>query len=141
MLPPFALRRRGTGLGVGDWNGSAEETCIREVTSTVPPLDCKVTLPPFPRATLESGKEPVVASIGAAREITKAPKVNIIGLCAGGILSSMVSAHLSATGRLDQVASLGLGVTLVDMTEAGTTVSFMDETVAKASGITNSCSG
>jgi len=75
----------------------------------------------------------VVASIGAAHEITKAPKVNIIGLCAGGILSSMVSAHLSATGRLDQVASLCLGVTLLDMTEAGTTVSFMDETAAKVS--------
>jgi len=75
----------------------------------------------------------VVASIGAAREITKAPKVNILGLCAGGILSSMVSAHLSATGQLDQVASLSLGVTLLDMTEAGTTVSFMDEVTAKAS--------
>jgi polyhydroxyalkanoate synthase len=77
--------------------------------------------------------EAVVASIGAAREITGAPKVNIIGLCAGGILSTMVSAHLSATGRLDQVASLCLGVTLLDMTEAGTTVSFMDQTAAKAS--------
>jgi polyhydroxyalkanoate synthase len=75
----------------------------------------------------------VVASIGAAREITKAPKVSIIGLCAGGILSSMVSSHLSATGQLDQVASLCLGVTLLDMTEAGTTVSFMDEAAAKAS--------
>ncbi len=75
----------------------------------------------------------VVASIGAARQITKSPKVNIIGLCAGGILSSMVSAHLSATGQLDQVASLCLGVTLLDMTEAGTTVSFMDEAAAKVS--------
>ncbi len=75
----------------------------------------------------------VVASIGAARKITKAPKVNIIGLCAGGILSSMVSAHLSATRQLDQVATLCLGVTLLDMTEAGTTVSFMDEAAAKAS--------
>ena len=74
-----------------------------------------------------------MASIGAAREITGAPKVNIIGLCAGGILSSMVSAHLSATRRLDQVASLCLGVTLLDMTEAGTTVLFMDQTAAKAS--------
>ena len=77
--------------------------------------------------------EAVVASIGAAREITGAPRVNIIGLCAGGILSSMVSAHLSVTGRLDQVASLCLGVTLLDMTEAGTTVSFMDDAAAKAS--------
>ena len=82
---------------------------------------------------LDTYGEAVVASIGAAREITAAPKVNIIGLCAGGILSSMVSAHLSATGRLDQVATLCLGVTLLDMTEAGTTVSFMDEAAAKAS--------
>jgi polyhydroxyalkanoate synthase len=75
----------------------------------------------------------VTASISAAREITKAPKINIIGLCAGGILTSMVSAHLSATGQLDQVASLCLGVTLLDMTQAGTTVSLMDEGTAKAS--------
>ena len=75
----------------------------------------------------------VVASIGAAREITKAPNINIIGLCAGGILSSMVGVHLSAIGRLDQVASLCLGVTLLDMTEAGTTVSLMDKSTAKAS--------
>ncbi len=64
------------------------------------------------------------------RDITKAPKVNVIGLCAGGILSSMVMAHLSAPGQLDQIGSLGLGVTLLDMTEAGTTVSLMDEGTA-----------
>jgi poly(3-hydroxyalkanoate) synthetase len=75
----------------------------------------------------------VMESVSAAREITKAPKINLIGLCAGGILSSMVGAHLSATGQLDQVASLCLGVTLLDMTEAGTTVSLMDEGTAKAS--------
>ena len=45
----------------------------------------------------------------------------------------MVSAHLSATGRLDQVATLCLGVTLLDMMEAGTTVLFIDEAAAKAS--------
>ena len=53
----------------------------------------------------------VADSLSAMRDITKAAKVNIIGLCAGGILSSMVCAHLSATGQLDQVASLCLGVT------------------------------
>ena len=45
----------------------------------------------------------------------------------------MVSAPLSATGRFDQVASLCLGVTLLDMTEAATTVSLMDKGTAKAS--------
>jgi class II poly(R)-hydroxyalkanoic acid synthase len=75
----------------------------------------------------------VISAIEAAREITKAPKVNLIGLCAGGILSSMVSAHLGAAGQLGQINSLGLGVTLLDMTEAGTTVSLMDESTAVAS--------
>ncbi len=75
----------------------------------------------------------VLEAVSAAREITSAPKVNIIGLCAGGILSTMVSSHLSAIGQLDQIASLCLGVTLLDMTEAGTTVSLMDERIAKVS--------
>ena len=82
---------------------------------------------------LDTYGDAVVNSIGIAREITKAPKVNIIGLCAGGILSSMVGAHLNAIGQLDEIASLCLGVTLLDMTEAGTTVSFMDDATAKAS--------
>jgi len=75
----------------------------------------------------------IVDSIGTLRDIAKSPKVNIIGLCAGGITTSMVSAHLSATGQLDQVASLCLGVTLLDMTQAGTTVALMDETTAAGS--------
>jgi len=75
----------------------------------------------------------IVDSARTAREITKAPKTNVIGLCAGGILSSMVCAHLAAIGELDEVASLCLGVTLFDMTEAGTTVSFMDAATAKVS--------
>jgi polyhydroxyalkanoate synthase len=83
----------------------------------------------------------VIEAVSAAREITKAPKINIIGLCAGGILSSMVGAHLSATGQLDQVASLCLGVTLLDMTEAGTTVSLMDEATAKASMLSSGTRG
>ena len=75
----------------------------------------------------------VIETMSAVREITKAPKINVIGLCAGGILSSMLGAHLSAIGQLDQISSLCLGVTLLDMTQAGTTVSLMDEGTAKVS--------
>ena len=82
---------------------------------------------------LDTYGKAVVDSIGTMRDITKAPRVSIMGLCAGGILTSMVMAHLSSTGQLDQVASLGLGVTLLDMTEAGTTVSLMDESTAAGS--------
>ena len=49
--------------------------------------------------------EAIVDAMGMAREITKSPKVNVIGLCAGGIMTSMVCSHLSATGRLDEISS------------------------------------
>ena len=60
----------------------------------------------------------------------EAPKVNLMGLYAGGVLSSMVCAQLSATGQLDQVNSLGLGVAVLDESHAGTTVALMDEGTA-----------
>ncbi len=83
----------------------------------------------------------VADSLSAMRSITGAAKVNIIGLCAGGILSSMVCAHLSATGQLDQVASLCLGVTALDQSQAGTTVALMDEGTAKASMLASRARG
>jgi len=85
--------------------------------------------------------EAIVDSMGTAREITKAPKANVIGLCAGGILTSMVSAHLAATGQLDQISSLCLGVTLLDMTMAGMTVSLMSESTAVASTLASRVKG
>ena len=83
----------------------------------------------------------VVDSLNAVREITKAPKASIFGLCAGGITSSMVAAHLSATGQLDRVASLCLGVTVLDQSEAGTTVALMDAPTAAASVLASRARG
>ena len=75
----------------------------------------------------------VADSLGAIRSITEANKVNVCGLCAGGILPSMVLAHLGEAGQLDQVATLCLGVTAVDQSQAGTTVALMDKNTAAAS--------
>ena len=83
----------------------------------------------------------VTEALTAAREITKAPKVNLMGLCAGGITSSMVCAHLSATGQLDQINTLGLGVAVLDQTHAGTTVALMDEGTAAASTLASRARG
>jgi len=85
--------------------------------------------------------EAIVDSMGTAREITKAPKANVIALCAGGILMSMVSAHLAVTGQLDEISSLCLGVTLLDMTMAGMTVSLMSEGTAVASTLASRVKG
>jgi polyhydroxyalkanoate synthase len=42
----------------------------------------------------------------------------------------MVAAHLSGTGRLDQLASLHLGVTVLDQTHEGTVAALVDEKTA-----------
>ncbi len=83
----------------------------------------------------------IADSLAIAREICQAPKASIIGLCAGGILSSMVSAHLSSTGQLDQLASLCLGVTVLDTSEAGTAVSLMGGSTAAVSVLASRTQG
>jgi polyhydroxyalkanoate synthase len=74
----------------------------------------------------------VVDALDAVRRICKAPKASICALCSSGVISSMVSAHLSATGRSDQLASLCLGVTVLDQTRAGTAAAMIDERTAQA---------
>ena len=83
----------------------------------------------------------VLDAIGTARSITKAPKVNICGICAGGITSAMVSSHLHTVGQLDQVASLCLAVTVLDQSKAGMAVALMDKTTGTASVLASRTKG
>jgi polyhydroxyalkanoate synthase subunit PhaC len=73
----------------------------------------------------------VTVALDTARAVTGAAKASICSLCSGGILSAMVAAHLSDTGRLDQLATLYLGVTVLDQTEEGTTAALIDEKTAE----------
>jgi class II poly(R)-hydroxyalkanoic acid synthase len=59
--------------------------------------------------------------------------VHLLGLCAGGITASVTVAHLAAKGELDRIASLTLGVTVLDQSRAGLIGSFVDEDAAQAS--------
>jgi polyhydroxyalkanoate synthase subunit PhaC len=76
----------------------------------------------------------VVESLDAARAISAAAKVSICALCSGGIVSSMVAAYLTATGRRDELASLYLGVTVLDQATdgegAGTAAALVDARTA-----------
>jgi polyhydroxyalkanoate synthase subunit PhaC len=74
----------------------------------------------------------IVDALGAVRDISAAPKASVLALCSGGIATSMVAAHLSVTGRLGELASLGLGVAVLDQTQAGTVGAIIDETTAAA---------
>ncbi|MBA2347339.1 MAG: alpha/beta fold hydrolase, partial [Solirubrobacterales bacterium] len=54
--------------------------------------------------------------IDAVREISGSDDVNLLGLCAGGILTSIILAHLAETGD-ERVRSAAFGVTLLDFDE------------------------
>ena len=71
-------------------------------------------------------------ALAAVRAISGAAKAHVCALCSGGIMTSMVAAHLAVTGRLDQLASLCLGVAVLDQTQAGTASAVVDEKTAAA---------
>jgi polyhydroxyalkanoate synthase len=81
---------------------------------------------------LDTYGEAIVAAVTATKTITRAAKVSICALCSGGIVTSMVAAHLAVTGRLDELASICLGVTVLDQARAGTTAAIIDEKTAAA---------
>jgi polyhydroxyalkanoate synthase len=74
----------------------------------------------------------VVQALDAVLAICEAPKASICALCSGGVISSMVAAQLSATRQLDRLASLCLGVTVLDQARAGTAAAMIDERTAAA---------
>jgi polyhydroxyalkanoate synthase len=74
----------------------------------------------------------IVAALDTARAITGAAKAHVCALCSGGIATSMVAAHLNVAGRLGELASLCLGVTLLDQEQAGTAGAVIDEKTAAA---------
>jgi polyhydroxyalkanoate synthase len=81
---------------------------------------------------LDSYGAAVVDALATARAITGAAKAGICALCSGGIVSSMVAAHLNQLAQLDTVASLCLGVTVLDQAQAGTAGAMIDEATAAA---------
>jgi polyhydroxyalkanoate synthase len=74
----------------------------------------------------------MVEALTAVRAIGGTAKVSVCALCSGGIMASMVAAHLAVTGQLDQLASLCLGVAVLDQARSGTGGAFIDEKTAGA---------
>jgi polyhydroxyalkanoate synthase len=59
----------------------------------------------------------ILEAIEAVTEITGSEKVNLFGLCAGGITASTVLNHIVACGDGDRIPSVSFGVTLLDWSE------------------------
>ena len=81
---------------------------------------------------LDSYGGAIVAGLDAVREISGAPRASVLALCSGGIAAAMVAAHLSVAGRLGELASLALGVAVLDQSQAGTAKAIIDEGTAAA---------
>lgn len=69
----------------------------------------------------------ILEAIDAIEELTGAEQAALLAACSGGILTSMVTAHLAATGGLERIAGLSLLVTVLDQDHAGTTGALVDE--------------
>ena len=81
---------------------------------------------------LDTYGEAIATALEASQKITKAAKVSVCALCSGGIVTSMVAAHLAVTGQLDELASICLGVAVLDQERAGTAQAIIDENTAAA---------
>ena len=69
----------------------------------------------------------------AAQKIARQDQVALLGICSGGMLASMVLAHLAAIGDLDRVAAFSLAVTVLDQDQAGLPSALLSHKAAAAS--------
>jgi polyhydroxyalkanoate synthase subunit PhaC len=62
----------------------------------------------------------ILDALETVEEITGSATTVLGGICAGGILASIVAAYLAGIGQQDRLAALCLAVTVIDNTDAGT---------------------
>jgi len=69
----------------------------------------------------------VLEALGAAEGITGSDRTHLMGMCAGGTIATMVTAHLAAKGEQERVAGLILAVNVLDTSQGDSAESFLDE--------------
>jgi polyhydroxyalkanoate synthase len=81
---------------------------------------------------LDTYGQAILDAMDAVERATGQEKVALQAFCSGGIITSMLLAHLAETGDLDRVSALSLAVTVLDWSRAGTVSALMDEESVKA---------
>src|SRR6478752_769122 len=81
---------------------------------------------------LDTYVQAVLDGLEATEQVSGADKVQVLGLCAGGIVLACALGHLAAKGEADRVAGLTLAVCVLDTDRAGMTGALVDDTVAAA---------
>ena len=74
----------------------------------------------------------IVEALDTVQKIAGTDSAHMLATCSGGILASMVAAHLAEIGEGDRIAGLALAVTVLDQNNAGFASAAMSERGAQA---------
>ena len=82
---------------------------------------------------LDTYGQAILEAMKACEDITGQDKTALFGICSGGMIASMVMAHLAELGEQDRVAAYSLAVTVLDQERAGVTSALLSPKAAAAS--------
>jgi polyhydroxyalkanoate synthase subunit PhaC len=82
---------------------------------------------------LDTYGQAILDAMRVSKEISSVDKVAMLAICSGGMIASMVLAHLADIGELDQVAAFSLSVTVLDQEQAGLPNALLSHKAAAAS--------
>ena len=83
----------------------------------------------------------VVDALDAVGDITRAEQTSVVGNCAGGMMSALVASHLADIGDQDRLATLSLGVCVIDNERSNVVNAFASERSAKLAARASSRQG
>ena len=82
---------------------------------------------------LDTYGQAILEAMKACEDISRQDQTAIFGICSGGMIASMVLAHLADIGEQDRVAAYSLAVTVLDQEQAGVTSALLSHKAAAAS--------
>jgi len=82
---------------------------------------------------VDSYGQAIIEAMEAAQRIARSDQVAIFGICSGGMLATMVLAHLAAVGDLARVSAFSLAVTVLDQAQAGLPSALLSKKAVAAS--------
>jgi polyhydroxyalkanoate synthase subunit PhaC len=83
----------------------------------------------------------ILDAMDAVTRVTRTERTAVMGCCSGGILASMVAAHLAEVGRPDQIAAFSLIVTVLDQSRAGLSSAVASERNARLAAAVSGARG
>jgi polyhydroxyalkanoate synthase subunit PhaC len=83
----------------------------------------------------------VLDAMDAMTRITGSEQSALMGACSGGIIATMVAAHLAHIGQQDRIAAFTLMVTVLDEARAGLASAVIDERTARLAAAASQARG